>query len=216
MMERAVEKMRRDVLKHEMERKRNAEERNTRERFSQRDREEKYSASETISGVHYELPKEETEHIKRLFRKFDALYASANELQTRLRKSLCARRRDALKHSLVNYSYHSARSYTYSYLPHSLSSSFFYPFSPYFSITSFTRFSASSIESRSCRHSSSVNRMFVVAPPVPPILSRSVNTAFARAFPEEEAVGEGVFSFVCFQRARNGALVHRWMMMIGK
>ena len=91
MMERAVEKMRRDVLKHEMERKRNAEERNTRERFSQRDREEKYSESETISGVHYELPKEETEHIKSLFRKFDAIYASANELQTRLRKSLCAR-----------------------------------------------------------------------------------------------------------------------------
>ena len=91
MMERAVEKMRRDVLKHEMERKRNAEERNTRERFSQRDREEKYSESETISGVHYELPKEETERIKSLFRKFDAIYASANELQTRLRKSLCAR-----------------------------------------------------------------------------------------------------------------------------
>ena len=37
------------------------------------------------------LPKEETEHIKSLFRKFDAIYASANELQTRLRKSLCAR-----------------------------------------------------------------------------------------------------------------------------
>ena len=91
MMERAVEKMRRDVLKHEMERKRNAEERNTRERFSQRDREEKYSASETISGVHYELPKEETEHIKRLFRKFDAIYASVNELQTRLKKSFCTR-----------------------------------------------------------------------------------------------------------------------------
>ena len=90
MMERAVEKMRRDVLKHEMERKRNAEERNTRERFSQRDREEKYSASETISGVHYELPKEETEHIKSLFHKFDAIYASANDLQTRLRKSLYA------------------------------------------------------------------------------------------------------------------------------
>ncbi len=37
------------------------------------------------------LPKEETERIKSLFRKFDAIYASANELQTRLRKSLCAR-----------------------------------------------------------------------------------------------------------------------------
>ena len=174
MMERAVEKMRRDVLKHEMERKRNAEERNTRERFSQRDREEKYSESETISGVHYELPKEETEHIKSLFRKFDAIYASANDLQTRLRKSLCAnasaresaraRRRDALKTFLSKLQLPLFyRSYTYSYLPHSLSSSFFYPFSPYFSITSVTRFAASSIESLSSRHSSSVNRMVVVA-----------------------------------------------------
>ena len=55
------------------------------------------------------------------------------------------------------------RSYTYSYLPQSLSSSFFYPFPPYFSITSVTRFAASSIESRSSRHSSSVNRIVVVA-----------------------------------------------------
>ena len=167
MMERAVEKMRRDVLKHEMERKRNAEERNTRERFSQRDREEKYSESETISGVHYELPKEEAEHIKSLFRKFDAIYASANELQTRLRKSLCARARPSTRRSKTFLSKLQLplfyRSYTYSYLPQSLSYSFFYPFPPYFSITSVTRFAASSIESRSSRHSSSVNRMVVVA-----------------------------------------------------
>lgn len=91
MLERSVERARREVSEYEAVRKLNKEGKRTSERLSQRDVEAKRSALATTSEIRFNLPIDQVKHIKRLFSKFDDIYAAANDLQTRVKKSLGVR-----------------------------------------------------------------------------------------------------------------------------
>lgn len=88
MLERSVERARREVSEYEAVRKMNKEGKRTSERLSQRDVEAKRSALATTSEIRFNLPNDQVKHLKRLFSKFDDIYAAANDLQTRVKKSL--------------------------------------------------------------------------------------------------------------------------------
>ena len=88
MLERSVERARREVSEYEAVRKLNKEGKRTSERLSQRDVEAKRSALATTSEIRFNLPNDHVKHITRLFSKFDDIYAAANDLQTRVKKSL--------------------------------------------------------------------------------------------------------------------------------
>ncbi|CAL6345853.1 unnamed protein product [Bathycoccus prasinos] len=88
MLERSVERARREFSEYEAVRKMNKEGKRTSERLSQRDVEAKRSALATTSEIRFNLPNDQVKHLKRLFSKFDDIYAAANDLQTRVKKSL--------------------------------------------------------------------------------------------------------------------------------
>jgi hypothetical protein len=88
MLERSVERARRGVSEYEAVRKLNKEGKRTSERLSQREVEAKHSALATTSEIRFNLPNDQVKHIKRLLSKFDDIYAAANDLRTRVKKSL--------------------------------------------------------------------------------------------------------------------------------
>lgn len=90
MLERALEKVRSDVSEYETERRMNEKGKISTGGFrsSQCGEAKHYMQCETAFGVRLEIQNEQTEKVTRIFSRFDAVHAVANELHERIGKSL--------------------------------------------------------------------------------------------------------------------------------